>query len=165
VSRKLIGPCLGVAALLLVGCGAAGGSPVGVTSPTPTASGSGPVAGPTRVPLLTPPLGADVVTLRDQDDGHTVTVTQGTRLAVLLNSTYWVFQGSSNPAVVRTAGDPVVRPGGICPPGGGCGTALQLYDAVGPGQAQLAATRTSCGEARNCGPDQANYRVVVIVRA
>lgn len=164
MSRKLLVPWL-AAAVLAVGCGAAEGQPVGTATPTPAATGGGPVALPSRVPLITPPLGADVVTLRDQDNGHTVTVAQGARLAIILNSTYWVFQGSSNPAVVRPAGDPVLRPGGICPPGGGCGTALQQYDAVGQGQAQLGATRTSCGEARNCGPDQATYRVVVIVRA
>ena len=162
--RTPLSPWL-AAALLLASCGAAGGQPAGTASPPASPAGGSPVAGPARLPLMTPPLGADVVTLRDQDNGRTVTVTRGPRLAIVLNSTYWVFQGSSDPAVVRPAGDPVVRPGGICPPGGGCGTALQTYDAVGQGQAQLAATRTSCGEARNCGPDQANYRVVVIVRA
>lgn len=109
--------------------------------------------------------GPSTITLHDQDNGRTVTVARGAHLAVELASTYWIFGGSSNPTIVRQAGAPVVRPGGTCPVGGGCGTARASFDAVGQGQAVLTATRMSCGEARRCDPEQASYRVTVVVRS
>lgn len=156
--------------ILAAGCGS--GAPTSEGQPIPTVKttkaptpGGTPAPSGSRAPLLiTPPLGADTLTLRDQDNGRTVGIIQGARLTVVLGSTAWAFQGSSNTAVVRPVGEPTVRPTGICPGGAGCGTATQIYEAVGPGQAQITASRTDCGEPRGCTPEQATYRVTIAVR-
>jgi hypothetical protein len=107
--------------------------------------------------------GAVSVLVRDADRGRTVSLVKGGRLTVVLASTYWTFQGSSDPAVVRQVAQPVVQPSGRCVPGGGCGTASLSFDAVGPGSAEVTASRTSCGEAMLCTGGEGAYRVTVVV--
>jgi hypothetical protein len=100
--------------------------------------------------------------LSDGDNGRTVTVARGQQLTVALNSTYWTFAGPSNPAVLREVGQPVAVPGS-CPPGVGCGDVIAKFTAVGPGRADITATRTSCGEALSCPAGSGSYRVSVVV--
>jgi hypothetical protein len=103
--------------------------------------------------------------LTDADDGKSITVRKGTTIVVVLNSTYWMFASSSNPGVLQPQGDPVTAPApvGTCVPGGGCGTVSITYRAVGDGQATIAASRTSCGEAMTCTGKAGSYSVQVVV--
>lgn len=126
---------LAAAVLAVLGCGAGGAS--------------GPVA----------PAG---VAVGDADNGTTVTLFPGERLTVALGSTYWTFQGSSNPAVLRQVGQPVVSPGS-CPPGVGCGQVSATFTAVQQGHADVIASRSSCGEALSCTGGAGSYRVSVVV--
>jgi hypothetical protein len=103
------------------------------------------------------------LTLTWQDKGHTVKVSQGTRIVVKLKSLYWQRFRSSNRGVVRLAGK-VTRVEGTCPPGVGCGTVKAPFKAVGGGSAHLLANRTSCGEALPCSKSQGRYAVTIRVR-
>ncbi|HYW25553.1 MAG TPA: hypothetical protein VE953_15395 [Terriglobales bacterium] len=103
-----------------------------------------------------------VVTVTDADNGRTVTVGPGGELVVTLGSTYWTFQGSSNPAVLRQVGQPVASPGS-CPPGVGCGQVSATFIAGQAGRADVTASRSSCGEALSCTGGAGSYRVSVVV--
>jgi hypothetical protein len=100
----------------------------------------------------------------DAQNGTTVTLHPGQTLVVALASTYWTFAGSSDPKVLASVGTPVAAPG-TCPPGAGCGTVSQAFHAVGPGTAQVSASRVSCGEAMRCTGGAGSYRLTVQVTA
>jgi hypothetical protein len=140
-------------ALLLAGCDAGA---LGSTDPS--------TAGPTPTPELTAVGQPATLNAGDQDNGRRVTAHVGDHLLLTLNSTYWTIQGSSNPAVLRQSGQPVVSPilSG-CVPGQGCGTVRASFDAVAPGAADVTASRTSCGEALACTGGAGSYRVTVLV--
>jgi len=104
------------------------------------------------------------MTATDLANGQTISIGLGHTLTVTLNSTYWMFGGSSDPVVLEQAGQPIYK-GTSCVPGGGCGTASLRFKALAPGRAVVKASRTSCGEALACGPDQSTYSVTVIVTA
>jgi hypothetical protein len=145
-----------------------------------TGSGSGPAPRPSALTSAGTPTAASLsasppaaattgaagteITATDKDNGRTVTLGRGRRVRIVLSSTYWHFQGSSDPAVLRIDGQPRVspQPSG-CVPGAGCGTATATYLAVAAGDAVITATRTSCGEAMGCtgGNDRYSLRVVV----
>ena len=147
------GKCLRVAittVLFLCGCGT-------ILSP----SGIGPSGSPGR-PTAPPGQGVAAVVLHDQDNGRTVSVRRGAHVTFELASTYWTFDASSNAAVLGLAGQPLVRPGGKCVPGGGCGVVSAGY-ALSDGTAVVSATRTSCGEAMSCTGQEGLYRVSVVV--
>jgi hypothetical protein len=101
--------------------------------------------------------------LSDTDNGHTVTVSRGTSVRLVLHSTYWTLRGSSTPSVVAVSGPPTYasRPGGV--PGSGTGTVTETLRALAPGRAKLSASRLSCGEALRCRPDQGSYSVTIVV--
>lgn len=124
------------AALIVVGCGGAAGSGAS--------------------------LGPSAVRVTDADNGRTVTLARGGRLTVTLASTYWSIAGSSDPAVLRLDGQPLASPGS-CPPGVGCGQVTATFTAVGPGRAEVTASRSSCGEALSCTGGAGSYRVAVVV--
>ena len=110
------------------------------------------------------------VTIRaaDAQNGTSMTLHVGQTLLVTLASTYWSFQGSSNPQVLVVVGGPVVSPApfATCPvAGSGCGTASQEFRAVAPGTAQVTASRVSCGEALRCGGASGHYQLAVVVTA
>jgi hypothetical protein len=107
------------------------------------------------------------VAAADGDNGRTVTVAVGRALVVSLANTYWRFQAAADPGVLRADGDQqvVASPPGACIPGGGCGTVSRRYVAVGSGTTTVTATRTTCGEALQCTPDQATYTLHVTVVA
>jgi hypothetical protein len=139
------------AALLLGGCGTALGP-----------GGIGPSASPGQSSTI-PGTGTAAVVLKDQDNGRTVSVRKGAHLLVELASTYWTFDASSNTTVLRSAGQPQVRPSAKCVPGGGCGVVTAGFDALSAGVAVVSATRTSCGEALSCTGVQGSYRLSVVV--
>jgi hypothetical protein len=101
--------------------------------------------------------------LSDIDNGHTLTVSTGATLSLVLHSTYWTFGGSSAPSVVAVSGSAMYSPrqGGV--PGSGNGTVTETLRALAPGRATLSASRMSCGEALRCGPGQGSYSVVIVV--
>lgn len=143
-----------LAALVASGCG---GHPAAFVS-----AGS-----PPSVPIATTlvPAAAEVQ-LGDADTGRTIPATVGERIVVTLHSTYWQVAAPSAPKVVAQDGDPQVGGGGPgCPsiPGTGCGTIVAAFVAVAPGDAELLATRSSCGEALRCAPDQSTWQVHVVV--
>jgi hypothetical protein len=106
------------------------------------------------------------LTLHDQDNGRSITVQSGAHVTFVLGSTYWQFQDSSDPSVLRLTSTPQASPNHACVPGGGCGTVTVGFDAVHAGQADVSARRTSCGEAMACtgGPGhESAYKVTVVV--
>ena len=82
---------------------------------------------------------------------------------MVLSSTYWQFQPSSDPSVLRAEGSPATSPSPGCVPGAGCGTATATFTALSPGQATIVATRTSCGEAMLCQGSAGHYQIEVVV--
>lgn len=156
-----------LAAALLAGCGSTGTAGTGGASPTPGAAstaGSTPGSG---VPLRTPPTnGPRIVVVRDQDNGHTVSIGVGQTLMVVLDSTYWQVTGSSDAAVLKPTGQVAVSPQtGGCVTGQGCGTISAVFQGAAPGRADVTARRTTCGEALACTGSQTSYRVTVLVLA
>lgn len=134
--RARIGAVAALAVLALAGCSAGGGG------------------------------GGGSVTVDEKDNGHTVAVARGASVHVVLHSTYWRFTPLADTGVLRQDGEPSVaasRPGQGCVPGGGCGAVTAAFTAVGTGVADVRASRTSCGEARGCTPDQASFTVRIVV--
>jgi hypothetical protein len=110
--------------------------------------------------------GGGAITLDEKDNGHRVAVAPGHTVTVVLHSTYWTFAPLAGTGVLRQNGTPSVAaspPGHGCVPGGGCGTVTAAFTAVGAGVVDIQASRTSCGEAMRCAPDQASFTVTVVV--
>lgn len=105
-----------------------------------------------------------IVRATDRDNGHTVKLRRSQRLLVVLSSTYWQLQRSSNSAALRLVGGPKISPTMGCVPGAGCGTAAATYLAAAVGHATVTATRTSCGEAMGCTAAQSRFTLNVVVR-
>ncbi|MFD8787894.1 hypothetical protein [Kitasatospora sp. NPDC059599] len=135
---------LTAALLALTGCASTG------TGPSATAPAQG-----------TPSPGA--VTVDEHADHTTLKVAVGTTVTLALHTTYWSAATSSAPDVAAPSGTPATVPSPSCRPGGGCGTVTTTFAAHAPGTARLTATRTICGEARACPPDQRTYEVTVEV--
>ena len=107
-----------------------------------------------------PPAHATVVT--DTQNGHVVAARVGDVLQVQLGSTYWRFAPISG-HVLHTQGAPSFDPGPSCVPGGGCGTITQSFRALRKGTAHITASRTTCGEALRCAPNESRFSVTVVV--
>lgn len=101
----------------------------------------------------------------DSMNGKSVTLHPGQSLEVMLSSTYWTFQGSSNSQVLVAVNTPIASPGSCRTTGSGCGTVTMTFRAVGPGTAQVTASRVSCGEALRCGSADGHYQLTVKVAA
>jgi hypothetical protein len=148
----------------VTGSQGAGGPTPAVTDPPANSRSPGGSPSPTGSP--TAPV---TVTVDDGAGRHTVTVTVGERLAVILGSTYWNVAGSSRPAVLSQDGATAVmaRPASCpaTPPGLGCVPVETDFSALTPGTAVVTATRVSCGEALACAPSQRNFTLTVTVRA
>lgn len=100
----------------------------------------------------------------DRDNGTTVRLRAGARLRVVLSSTYWNFDPSSNPEVLGSNGAPTIDPQlKGCVIGAGCGTVTATFTATARGSAIVTATRTTCGEALACTGSQGHYTITVIV--
>jgi hypothetical protein len=102
------------------------------------------------------------VVATETDNGRTIGLASGAHLIVTLHSTYWSFAGISNSAVLQQVGQPNASPGS-CPPGIGCGQVTATFTAVGPGRADVTASRSSCGEALSCTGGAGSFRVTVVV--
>ncbi|MBV6696817.1 protease inhibitor I42 family protein [Kitasatospora aureofaciens] len=134
---------LAMALLALAGCASTGTTLLATSSATVTA-----------------PAG---VVLDEHANQTTLKVVAGSTIEVDLHSTYWPAPTSSAPDTVAPNGAPTTAPSPSCRPGGGCGTVTTHFTARTPGTAHLTATRTTCGEALNCPPDQRTYDVTVEV--
>jgi hypothetical protein len=133
-----------VVSMMSVGCGMA------------ASHASGPVAG-----------GPVVIVVRDDANGKAVSAKAGDRIELILSSSYWHMTGSPAPSVLRQDGPPVLlsRPSS-CPdiPGLGCVPVRADFTALADGKAVITASRSACGEARRCMPDQTRFTVMVVVR-
>jgi hypothetical protein len=107
------------------------------------------------------------VKVDDSKNGQSVQVHVGDTVKFTLGSTYWTFDASSDPLVLKELGDQVVTPDpmGSCLPGMGCGITTAWYKALSEGSATVSASRVSCGEALRCVGNQGVYRVTVLVSA
>jgi hypothetical protein len=149
-----------VLAGMLAAAGAAAGLVLGAALPTAAAAATG-AAG-----SLVPPAARQQVTATESDNGRTIVLRRGGSLTVVLHSTYWTIAGSSAPRVLSERGRPVTTPAppsAHCVPGQGCGTVTARFLAVGDGRADVTASRTTCGEALMCAPNQRSYVLHVVV--
>jgi hypothetical protein len=106
------------------------------------------------------------IVVRDDVNGKTFSARAGDRIELILSSSYWHVTGSSAPGVLRQDGPPVLLPmPNSCPdiPGLGCTPVRADFTALTKGQAAITATRSACGEARPCKPDQTRFTVTVLV--
>jgi hypothetical protein len=100
----------------------------------------------------------------DDANGSTVAVLTNATVHVVLHSTYWKFQPVTDSRVVGALHDPVVTPDAtVRIPGTGAGTVTLDLRAVGPGTAQVSATRETCGEALRCAENQRSFTVTIVV--
>lgn len=113
---------------------------------------------------LTPTRAPPVVRVTERQNNRTVRLRRGQQLRVVLHSTYWQFQKTSNPAALHLEHPPRVRSSGSCVPGGGCGTVTATYRATAAGESVVTAERNSCGEASGCTAATGRYTLHVIVR-
>jgi hypothetical protein len=114
--------------------------------------------------LLAHPTSPATVTAHERDGGHTLRMHVHDRLVVVLSSTYWTVEGSSNPRVLHRTGPSKVEPRRAgCVPGQGCGTVTTDFEAMAPGRAEVTASRTTCGEALRCTGSAGSYRLRVVV--
>jgi hypothetical protein len=113
---------------------------------------------------LTPTRSSPIVRVTERQNRGTVSLRRGQQLQVILHSTYWQFQKTSNPAVLHLERPPKLRPNPSCVPGGGCGTVTAAYLAVAAGPTLVTAERSSCGEASGCTAATGRFTLHVIVR-
>jgi hypothetical protein len=122
-----------------------------------TAASRGPAAG-----------GPRVIVVRDDANGKAVSARAGDRIELILSSSYWHVTGSSAPSVLRQDRPAVLLPRpSSCPaiPGLGCTPVRADFTALADGKAVLTASRSACGEALRCQPDQTRFTVIVAVRS
>lgn len=106
------------------------------------------------------------IRLDERSNGRTVQAHVGDTVTVTLHSTYWALADPTGRGLeVVDAATPRRSTTG-CPsiPGTGCGSVSATYRATATGDAQLAAHRSSCGEAMRCRPDQSAWTVKVEIR-
>jgi hypothetical protein len=112
--------------------------------------------------------GPTVIVIRDNANGKTVPVAAGDRVELILSSSYWNVAGSSAPRVLRQDGPLKLMPRpSSCPaniPGLGCMPVQMKFTALAGGRAVIKASRSTCGEALRCMPNQTRFAVTVVVR-
>lgn len=167
---RIRGSCivtLGLTVLVLalaIGCSSSAGNGTTMPSSSATAHPSGaPADTPSPVPSTSATSSARVVNVDQSRNGQSVTLTRGDELHVVLNSTLWTFSEDVKPEVLGRIAGPQADTAGDCPPGVGCGTVTVTYRALEVGQAEVDATRTLCGEAFQCSPDETSFRILVTV--
>ena len=145
------------AAIMLAACGV-----------VPFVGGCGTASAPTSGGVHTAPVSSPLI-VRDGSNGHTVSVTVGEHLEVILASSYWTVRGSSQPNVLQQDGPTKLmpRPANCAAniPGLGCVPVRTDFSALAPGTTVITASRVSCGEAMRCMPNQQHYSLTVVVRA
>lgn len=118
----------------------------------------------TALVALAAPAMAATTTVTSKDKGATVSVHVGDVLKVSLSSTAWTIDNATGGALVaQGAQSTTFVPGPSCHPGQGCGTTDRGFRAVKAGTAQLAASRTQCGEALQCTGDNGRWSMTVKV--
>ena len=141
--------------------------PMAVVAAVSVASMLTPIGCATASRASGPVAGGAVIVVRDDANGKTVSARAGDRIELILSSSYWHVTGSSAPSVLRQDGPPVLlsRPR-RCPdiPGLGCNPVRADFTALADGKAVITASRSSCGEALRCNPDQTRFKVMVAVR-
>lgn len=124
-----------------------------------------PVVQPTQVTgHPTPASGSGPVVLRDASNRTTVHVPVGSQVELVLSSSYWQVAGSSAPSLLTQDAPTHALPRpSTCPglAGLGCSPEETLFTAKAAGTAVITASRTSCGEAMKCAPDQEKFSVTV----
>ena len=123
---------------------------------TAASRASGPVAG-----------GPTVIVVRDDANGKAVSARAGDRIELTLSSSYWHLTANSAPRVLQQDGPPVLLPRpSSCPdiPGLGCIPVRADFTALADGKAVITASRSACGEALRCKPDQTRFTVDIVVR-
>lgn len=110
-----------------------------------------------------------IITISESSNGKRIQVATGSLLKIALHSTYWAAGATTN---LKPIGEPTITP--IIPsdtspancrhPGTGCGTVVWSYKVIKKGSAMFSATRTSCGEALRCTPDQMLFKVNLKVK-
>ena len=102
--------------------------------------------------------------ISDDANGNSIAVLTNGMVHVVLHSTYWKFQPVTDSRVVGALRDPVVTTDPtVRIPGTGAGTISLDLRAVGPGTAQVSATRETCGEALRCAENQRTFAVTIVV--
>jgi hypothetical protein len=120
---------------------------------------------PSLAPSPAPTIPASQTLVDDNANGKSITIQTGARLKLVLHSTYWEIQGSSDPKILIQLGEPrVVADTTVRIPGTGAGTVSVEFQAIAPGNVDITASRTACGEALRCAPDQASFKVTVTIR-
>ena len=106
------------------------------------------------------------ISLDETSNGSAIQAAPGQVIELVLHSTYWHIEGSSDQVVVAQNAAPSTTPAppGTCPPGVGCGAVHVAFTARQPGTARISASRTLCGEVLPCRPDQRSFVLTVIVR-
>jgi hypothetical protein len=96
-----------------------------------------------------------VIVVRNDANGKAVSARAGDRIELILSSSYWQ---DGPPALLS-------RPS-HCPdiPGLGCTPVRADFTALTAGKAVITASRSACGEALRCKPDQTRFTVNVVVR-
>ncbi|MGH9125539.1 MAG: hypothetical protein ACRDZ8_12550 [Acidimicrobiales bacterium] len=148
------------ALVILAGCHSSD-TPTLTAPSIPRDASTVPISAP--VESTTPPAATGSRQLGDTDNGATIHVVTGTTVLAVLDSLYWTFSPTSPPGILTPAGNPVPVTVAGCVPGEGCGTVTATYTATSAGTAIIAASRTSCGEARSCTGNEGRYSVTVVV--
>ena len=108
----------------------------------------------------------NVIVVRDNANGRTISVAAGDTVELILSSSYWNVAGSSAPRVLRQHGTTVLLPRpSTCPdiPGLGCTPERTDFTALAGGKAVIRASRTSCGEALRCVGRATSFTLTVVV--
>jgi len=108
-------------------------------------------------------------TITESQNGATISVKSGTVLIISLNSTFWDGAITKNLVQVKASEVAPIAPGptaavGCQHPGSGCGTIKWFYKAKSKGLATFTVSRTSCGEALQCNPENLTFRVKFSVK-
>lgn len=126
--------------------------------------GGGLQAAPSAAPATSPTASTAALTVTDAQNGTSIAISVGQAVDIVLGSTYWIYAGSSNVAVLAPQGEPqFLSLRSDCVPGAGCGSVSQSFLALSPGTADFHASRMACGEALACPPDRQQFVVTVNV--
>jgi len=106
---------------------------------------------------------SSVTLATDADSGRSFDLHVGDLLTVVLGSTYWIVQAPGAPSILAVAAAPTASPSPGCVPGSGCGSVTTEFVATGAGTTTVAASRTSCGEARLCTGSEGRFGITVTV--
>ena len=141
-----IGCVLALGAVLLGACGSSTPS----TSPTPIPPTAGPFSS---------------ATITQASNRGTVQIYKGGTANISLTSVNWKFPTMAPGPLVRIVGPLHLPHMGNCVTGQGCGVTLATFHASKVGTAVIKATRSTCGEAMACAPNNRSWSVTVDVVA